>query len=122
MARRASLFLVVPVNLVASAKQKYSAPAPTHDEFTRAQRASRFNDFISSRIADNHGESLGLRADAEQDWHNEIDPVKPSLLPSQLFIDDLHGNSVYPRSYYDEACILWHACQMRINDPLDIVK
>ena len=43
MAGRAFLFLVVPVNLVASAKQKSSAPPPTHDEFTPAQRASRFD-------------------------------------------------------------------------------
>ena len=42
MARRVFLFLVVPVNLAANAKQKSSAPPPTHDEFTRAQRASRF--------------------------------------------------------------------------------
>jgi hypothetical protein len=43
MARRVFLFLVVPANLAASAKQKSSAPPLTHDEFTRAQLASRFD-------------------------------------------------------------------------------
>ena len=41
MGRRAFLFLVVPVSLVASAKQKSSAPLPTQDESILAQRASR---------------------------------------------------------------------------------
>jgi len=43
MAGRVFLFLVVPANLVASAKQKSSALLPTRDEFTRAQLASRFD-------------------------------------------------------------------------------
>ena len=41
MAGRAFLFLVVPANLVASAKQKSSAPLPTQDESIPAQLASR---------------------------------------------------------------------------------
>ena len=43
MAKRAFLFLVARINLAGSAKQKSSAPPPTHDEFTPAQRASRFD-------------------------------------------------------------------------------
>ena len=42
MARRGFLFLVVPANLVENAKQKSSAPPLTHDGFTPAQLASRF--------------------------------------------------------------------------------
>ena len=42
MARRAFLFLVVPVSLAVNAKQKSSAPPPTRDESIPAQRASRF--------------------------------------------------------------------------------
>ena len=41
MAGRAFLFLVVPANLVASAKQKSSAPLPTQDESIPAKLASR---------------------------------------------------------------------------------
>ena len=43
MAGRAFLFLVVPANLVASAKQKSSAPLPTQDESIPAKLASRFD-------------------------------------------------------------------------------
>ena len=41
MAGRVFLFLVVPANLVASAKQKSNAPLPTQDESIPAQLASR---------------------------------------------------------------------------------